>query len=109
MPKAKNPLWPHDPNEVFPDDHYEPKLDAPRADVEEESSDDSFDRVLGKTGGRRPRKKRAVPVQPKCVEWLGFLNERNGFAAIKIRIPGTGAHKIAENFLVHCTFSLAFV
>lgn len=88
IPKAENPLWPDDPNEVFPDTSVSQPA-APQRDDHSESSDDSLDLGVGKAGHRRRKKKRAVPTQPKCVEWLGFANERNKFAAIKLTIPAT--------------------
>lgn len=85
IPKAGNPLWPADPHEVFPGDGVVQNDE----ENDEEESDESFDAALGKKGlKRKKRKKRVVMTAPKCVEWLGLVNSINGFAAIKVSMPG---------------------
>lgn len=84
VPKGHSPLWPDDPNELFPG---EENVDQ-KNEESEVPSDESFDEAMGTRKSRKKKKKRQVKTAPKCVEWLGLVNDINGFAAVKLSMPG---------------------
>lgn len=101
VPKAENPLLPSDLNEVFPGDE-------PSKEHLDQASDDSLDAAVTQKKERKRRVKlRPESTRPKCVEWLGLVNEKNGFAAIKLSMPGKKEFFSQQEFLSRFRLFLA--